>query len=59
MLEAFAREFGSTNCRELTGCDFRTEEGRRAFQENHVAERCRDYVEGATRLAGQLIGERP
>ena len=58
-LDAFAGEFGSTNCPELTGCDFRTEEARRAFQENHVAQRCRGYVEGATRLAVQLISERP
>ena len=59
LLEAFAEEFGSTSCRELTGCDLRTEEGRRAFEENRVALRCRGYVEGATRLAVQLISERP
>jgi C_GCAxxG_C_C family probable redox protein len=57
-LAAFAQEFGSTNCRELTGCDLGTPEGQRAYQENHVAQRCRGYVEGATRIALQLLAER-
>jgi C_GCAxxG_C_C family probable redox protein len=56
LLESFEREFSSSNCRVLTGgCDFTTVEGQRAYAENQVARRCRGYIEGATRIALQII----
>lgn len=36
LLAQFRAEFGSTNCRELTGLDISTEEGHRAFVESKV-----------------------
>ncbi len=56
VLSAFEKEFGSINCRELTGCDLTTEAGRRAFEEGGVFARCQRYVESAAGIAMQLLG---
>ena len=59
LLAQFVGRFGATGCPELLGCDVRTAEGRRFYQENHLAERCRCFVEEATALAlGLLEGKR-
>jgi len=57
LLNAFEREFGSINCRQLTGCDLTTEAGRRAFEEGGVFARCQRYVESAATIATRLIGD--
>lgn len=59
MLHMFETRFGSTNCRELTGCDLGTEEGHKRFEDNNLIERCRHYVEEATTMAVSLIQEEP
>ena len=38
--DRFTREFGSTNCFELTGCDFCTQEGQTRFREQSVKDNC-------------------
>jgi C_GCAxxG_C_C family probable redox protein len=55
LLAAFSREFGSTNCRELAGCDLGTDEGQQFFKENKVRERCARYVEEAARIAAGML----
>jgi C_GCAxxG_C_C family probable redox protein len=55
LLEQFVARFGGTACPELLGCDVRTAEGRRSYQENHLAERCRSLVEEATAMALGLL----
>ena len=57
LLEHFAKEFGSTNCRELTGCDLGTKEGLAYFKENDLRKKCIHYTEAATRMALTLIEE--
>ena len=57
LLRSFDEQFGSTNCRTLTGCDLSTEEGERAFQANEVIQRCQNYVQAAAGVAKQLIEE--
>jgi C_GCAxxG_C_C family probable redox protein len=56
LMAQFEQQFGALSCRQLTGCDLDTAQGQQAFAENEVAQRCRRYVEGAARLAVQLIG---
>ena len=56
LLSAFEKEFGSINCRQLTGCDLTTEAGRRAFEEGGVFGRCQRYVESAAGITMRLIG---
>jgi C_GCAxxG_C_C family probable redox protein len=59
LLAQFAARFGATGCPQLLGCDVRTTEGRRFYQDNHLADRCRCFVEEATALAvGLLEGKR-
>ncbi len=57
LLCRFEGQFGSTNCRQLIGCDLATEEGQRYFMENGLMEQCLQYAEAATRMAVSLIEE--
>ncbi len=59
LLEVFEAQFGSINCRELTGCDLGTDEGQNYFKANNLREKCRQLTEAATGLALQLIEEHP
>ncbi len=59
LIDTFENKFGSTNCRELTGCDLGTVEGRKIFWETNMLERCRGYTEEATRMAMSIIEEKP
>jgi hypothetical protein len=58
LLKAFEARFGSTNCRDLTGCDLGTDEGQNYFKTNNLIERCRGYTEEATKIAMSLIKEK-
>ncbi len=58
LLKKFEARFGSTNCRDLTGCDLGTEEGQNYFVTNNIREQCKGYTEEATRIAMSLIKEK-
>ncbi len=55
LMNRFKAEFGTTNCKELTGCDLGTDEGQKYFKSNNLIEKCRGYTEEATRIALSLI----
>jgi hypothetical protein len=46
----FQREAGSVVCRELTGCDLTTPEGRAQFEAQNQHQRCTEYVATAVRF---------
>jgi hypothetical protein len=58
LLELFEARFGSTNCRDLTGCDLGTDEGQDYFKSNNLMDQCRQYTEESTRIAMSLIEEK-
>jgi Putative redox-active protein (C_GCAxxG_C_C) len=58
LLELFEARFGSTNCRDLTGCDLGTDEGQNYFKSNNLIDQCRQYTEESTRIAMLLIEEK-
>ncbi len=58
LLELFEARFGSTNCRDLTGCDLGTDEGQDYFKSNNLIDQCRQYTEESTRIAMSLIEEK-
>ncbi len=58
LMEMFENKFGSINCKELTGCDLRTEKGRKQFFSTNMIEHCKIYTEEATRMAMLLIEEK-
>lgn len=58
LVEEFGSKFGSTNCKELTGCDLGTEEGQKYFKEKNMRHNCRGYTEEATRISLSLIGNK-
>jgi C_GCAxxG_C_C family probable redox protein len=59
LIEIFEKKFASTNCRQLTGCDLGTEEGRKRYFAANMLERCRGYTQEATRMAMSIIEEKP
>ena len=59
LLELFEARFGSTNCRDLTGCDLGTDQGQGYFKSNNLIDQCRQYTEESTRIAMSLIEEKP
>lgn len=59
MLEKFKKENGSYICKELLGCDLSKEEGKLEAQEKKLfVEFCPKMVESATRIAGELMGDK-
>lgn len=58
LLDQFQVQFGSTNCKELTGCDLGTEDGQHFFKTNNLRQQCRVYTEGATRIALSVIKDK-
>jgi hypothetical protein len=54
---SFAQACGSTNCRELIGCDLGTEAGQRHFAEQGLRERCGGFVQTATRTVLAIADE--
>jgi C_GCAxxG_C_C family probable redox protein len=57
LISRFEKQHGSTNCRQLINCDLATEEGQRTFKENHLIERCQQYVGDATSMVMSLLAE--
>ena len=59
-LKRFEKEHGYVTCRELTGCDFNTELGRKKYEDEEMWEtRCREYIETASGIAFDLVCEKP
>jgi len=59
LLKRFEKEFGYVMCRELTGCDFTTEAGRKKYAEERLWEtKCRQYIESATAIVLDLVSEK-
>jgi len=52
---AFVKEFGTCKCRELTGVDLSTEEGRAVYQARIHSERCTKIVSWAARIVSQIV----
>lgn len=57
LIQAFEAAHGATRCDALLGCHLGTPEGLRAFREQGLHERCREYTAGAARLAAALLDE--
>jgi C_GCAxxG_C_C family probable redox protein len=57
MTDMFEIKFGSTNCKQLIGCDLATEEGQNTFKSNNLIDQCRNYTEEATRMVMLIIEE--
>jgi C_GCAxxG_C_C family probable redox protein len=54
LIEQYEEKFGSTNCKELTGVDLGTEEGRVKFREKNQITNCLNYAEEVTRMVLSL-----
>ncbi len=55
----FEAEHGTSSCRELTGCDFGSEEGSAAFRDEGVMEKvCAPCVKRAVEIVEELLPDR-
>ena len=57
MIGRFKDKFGSTNCKELTGCDLGTKAGQEKFVSEGVRDKCKHYTEEATKIAITVIDD--
>lgn len=57
MCKRFENQFGTTECRKLSGLDLTTAEGRKVLQQRVKAEKCRNFVEAAARMLAQSLAE--
>ena len=57
LVREFEQAFGSRNCSELLGCDLGTAEGRAAFKERGLNDRCKHFTASAAEMAARLIEE--
>jgi C_GCAxxG_C_C family probable redox protein len=55
MVSLFERQFGTTNCTALTGCNLATAEGQRIFKANNTIERCKHFSQEAVKMVLTLI----
>jgi C_GCAxxG_C_C family probable redox protein len=54
--QRFRALHGSTNCRELLGCDLRTAEGKKEMKEKNLSKlRCARYVRDAVTIVEKMI----
>jgi C_GCAxxG_C_C family probable redox protein len=58
MLKQVEERYGSTNCRELTGCDLGTDEGQKYFKDNNLKQKCREITETVTAISSEVIDKR-
>ncbi len=54
-LQSFQKEFGTTNCAELIGCELGTKEGQKKFKAENLKEECFQFTQEATRMAMTII----
>jgi len=54
-VHAFNLKYGTLNCYELTGCDLRTDKGKKKFDVLNVHEKCTELTAEATRMVLELI----
>jgi C_GCAxxG_C_C family probable redox protein len=57
LCRCFEEQHGSALCRDLTGCDFTTPEGRQKWSDSNGHEKCRHYVSSAVEILMDLLGE--
>jgi len=58
LINMFENEFGTTNCRQLLGCDLKTAQGQNKFMEEKLIKACKLYTQKATEMAMSIIEER-
>lgn len=55
LITEFEREFGSSECHVLLGCDLNTPQGQEMFREKGLKAQCAKYTGKAAELAARLI----
>ncbi|MFA6223637.1 MAG: C-GCAxxG-C-C family protein [Desulfomonilaceae bacterium] len=55
LLTTFENQYGSSNCFDLTGCDFNEAMGRERWKESGMANKCREFTGAAARMVVEII----
>jgi hypothetical protein len=53
----FAADFGSTQCRSITACDFSTQEGVRCYMDRALIDKCRRIAEAVAEMTRDIVRE--
>ena len=56
---AFENQYGSTNCFDLTGCDFNIEIDIQRWKESGIANKCKEFTGAAARMVIEIIDGEP
>ncbi len=59
LIKRFEKDFKSTNCAQLLGCDLGTEAGQQTFSEENLIERCRVYTQQSISIVRDLLANKP
>jgi C_GCAxxG_C_C family probable redox protein len=57
VVKRFEDQFGSTECRKLSGLDLTTPEGRKALEESVKAEKCLGYLEACAKMLAEAVAK--
>lgn len=57
LVKRFEHACGSTQCRELLGCDLGTDEGQQMYRENRLEQRCTGFANTSIRLVRDIAGD--
>ena len=55
LLSTFETQFGSSNCFDLTGCDFNQAMDRERWKKSGMANKCKEFTGAAARITAELI----
>ena len=55
LLTTFETQFGSSNCFDLTGCDFNEAMDRQRWKESGMASKCKEFTGAAARMVTEII----
>lgn len=55
LLITFETQFGSSNCFDLTGCDFNEAMDRQRWKESGMASKCKEFTGAAARMVTEII----
>ena len=55
LLSAFETQFGSSNCFDLTGCDFNQAMDLERWKKSGMANKCKEFTGAAARMVAQII----
>ena len=55
LVETFQQQHGSSQCKELLGCDFGTPEGQQKYRNEQLGQRCHIFSESTIEMVNKIL----